>query len=219
MVRVECDFVSSGIQCPTLTTWTNSSPVLIGSNALLVVTNPIAGQARGFYRVKRLIPDDPWSANFDPVTGILTIVANDLDNIVIVSRDPAGNLKVNNGAVPITGGVPTVANTVLIQIFGRGGNDQLSLDESNGALPKANLYGEAGNDTLIGGSGADVLNGGTGSDTLLGKGGADSLLGGDDNDTSTGGDARRPVVRRRRGNDRSSGIPAMTPTSTRAATA
>ena len=56
---------------PALITWTNSSPVLIGSNALLVVTNPFAGEARGFYRVKRLPPDDPWSASFDPGTGIL----------------------------------------------------------------------------------------------------------------------------------------------------
>jgi hypothetical protein len=68
---------------PALTTWTNASPVFIGSNALLVVTNPIAGQARGFYRVKRLPPGDPWSVNFDPGTGILTIVANDLDNLVV----------------------------------------------------------------------------------------------------------------------------------------
>ncbi len=171
-----------------LTTWTNSSPVLNGNGGLLLVTNPIAAQNSGFFRVKRLIPEEPWSATFEPLTGVLTIVANDLDNIVIVSRDAAGNLRINNGAITITGGAPTVANTILIQIFGRGGHDQLGLDETNGALPKANLFGEAGNDTLTGGSGADVLNGGSGSDTLLGKGGADSLLGGDDNDTATGGD-------------------------------
>ena len=71
---------------------------------------------------------------------------------------------------------------------GGDGNDQLSLDEANGALPKANLFGEAGNDILTGGSGDDVLNGGPGSDTLLGKGGADSLLGGDGDDIVNGGD-------------------------------
>ena len=97
--------------------------------------------------------------------------------------------------------MPTVANTVLIQIFGRGGNDQLALDEANGALPKANLFGEAGDDMLTGGSGADVLTGGPGNDTLLGKGGSDSLLGGDENDTVTGGDGD-DVAQLGSGNDR-----------------
>ena len=55
------------------------------------------------------------------------------------------------------------------------------------ALPKADLLGGAGNDTITGGSGNDVLTGGTGNDTLLGKGGDDVLNGGDGNDTITGG--------------------------------
>jgi Flp pilus assembly protein TadG len=62
---------------------------LTGSGALLSVTNPFAGKSRNFFRVKRLIPDTPWSVNFDVGTGVLTIVANDLDNIVVVSRDAA----------------------------------------------------------------------------------------------------------------------------------
>jgi Ca2+-binding RTX toxin-like protein len=58
---------------------------------------------------------------------------------------------VNNGAVPIVGGTATVANTSLIQAFGQDGNDTISLDESFGALPNANLFGGPGNDTLTGG--------------------------------------------------------------------
>ena len=68
----------------------------------------------------------------------------------------------------------TVANTSLIQVFGQGGNDTITLNEANGALPAANLFGGAGNDTLTGGSGGDMLFGQAGNDTLLGKGGADS---------------------------------------------
>jgi hypothetical protein len=78
----------------------------------------------------------------------------------------------------VNGGTPTVANTTLIQVFGQGGNDTITLDEANGALPRANLFGGAGNDTLIGGSGGDMLFGQAGNDTLLGKGGADFLFGG-----------------------------------------
>ena len=54
----------------------------------------------------------------------------------------------------------------LIQVFGQGGNDTISLDETNGALPAAQLFGGAGNDTLTGGSGNDQLFGGAGNDTL-----------------------------------------------------
>jgi Ca2+-binding RTX toxin-like protein len=104
------------------------------------------------------------------------------------SRNAAGNILVNGGAVAIKGGTATVGNTALIQAFGLGGNDVITLDESQGALPAANLFGGAGNDTLIGGSGGDMLFGQAGNDTLLGKGGNDFLFGGSENDTLTGGD-------------------------------
>jgi Ca2+-binding RTX toxin-like protein len=127
------------------------------------------------------------SASFLPGAGVLTVLGDALDNTITVSRNAAGTLLVNGGAVPVTGGTPTVANTSLIQMFGLAGNDTLSLDETNGALPRANLFGGAGNDTLTGGSGADMLFGQAGNDTLLGKGGADLLFGGDGNDTLIGG--------------------------------
>jgi Ca2+-binding RTX toxin-like protein len=170
----------------SLTSWVNSGSVIMGQGGLFV-TNITGGSTNSFFRVKRLVPAGV-TADFDPVTGILTILGNDLDNVITVSRDAAGTLRANGGAITVLGGTPTVANTTLIQIFGRGGNDRLTLDEANGALPKANLFGEAGDDTLTGGSGADTLNGGPGNDTLLGKGGFDVLLGGPDNDTLTGGD-------------------------------
>jgi len=82
-----------------------------------------------------------------------------------------GQILVNGGAVNVVGGTPTVANLSLIQVFGQAGNDTITLDEANGALPKANLFGGAGNDTPTGGSGADQLFGQAGNDVLLGKGG------------------------------------------------
>ena len=127
------------------------------------------------------------TANFG--AGVLTETGDNSDNIITTSRDGAGTLLVNGGAVPIAGGPSTVANTTLVQVVGLDGNDTISLDESNGALPAANLSGGIGDDTLTGGSGADVLNGNAGNDTLFGKGGFDQLLGGDGNDTLTGGGA------------------------------
>src|SRR4051794_2250566 len=119
--------------------------------------------------------------------GVLTVLGDANDNTIAISRDAAGRILVNGGAITVLGGTPTVANTTLIQVLGLGGNDVLGLNEANGALPAANLFGGAGNDTLTGGSGADQLFGQAGNDTVLGKGGNDLLFGGSENDTLTGG--------------------------------
>ena len=122
-------------------------------------------------------------------SGQLSVIGDALDNSTTVSRDAAGAILVNGGAVATTGGTPTVANTSQIQAFGLAGNDVLTISETNGALPRANLFGGGGNDVLTGGSGADQLFGEAGNDTLLGRGGTDLLFGGEGNDTLTGGDA------------------------------
>jgi Ca2+-binding RTX toxin-like protein len=127
------------------------------------------------------------TASFIPGTGVLTVIGDSLDDLVTLSRDAAGNILINGGAVAIQGGTATVANTTLIQAFGLAGADSIQLDEANGALPAVNLFGGDGNDTLTGDSGNDQLFGGAGNDTLLGKGGNDFLFGGDGNDTLIGG--------------------------------
>jgi Ca2+-binding RTX toxin-like protein len=126
-------------------------------------------------------------ASFSPGSGILSVFDDNQNNTIVASRDTAGNILINGGAVTVTGGVATVANTGLVQVFGTGGNDTISVDEANGAMPAVQLFGGAGNDTLIGGSGTDQLFGGAGNDTLEGKGGNDLLFGGDGNDTLIGG--------------------------------
>ena len=99
--------------------------------------------------------------------GILSVFGDTLDNTITESRDAAGQILVNGGAVPVTGGTPTVANTSLVQIFGQGGNDTITLNEANGALPAANMFGGAGNDTLTGGAGNDTMDGGAGNDSFI----------------------------------------------------
>ncbi|HEX7131807.1 MAG TPA: calcium-binding protein [Iamia sp.] len=121
--------------------------------------------------------------------GVLSVVGDNANNTITVSRNAAGALLINGGAVQVQGGTATVANTQLIQVFGQGGNDTVTLSETNGAVPKASLFGGTGNDVLTGGSGRDQLFGQAGNDTVLGKGGFDFLFGGTENDTLTGGDA------------------------------
>ena len=129
------------------------------------------------------------TATFSAASGVLNVYGDSGDNTIEVSRNAAGAILVNGGAVAIVGGTPTIANTSLMNLFGLSGNDTLTLNESNGALPKANLFGGGGNDVLTGGSGADLAFGQSGNDTLLGRGGADMLFGGSNSDTLTGGDA------------------------------
>ncbi len=119
--------------------------------------------------------------------GVLTVTGDEHDNTLIVSRDAAGTILVNGGAVPVTGGVPTVANTSLIRILGLKGNDVLSVDDSNGPMPPSDLLGGEGDDTLTGSANNDELDGGPGNDTLAGRGGNDVLLGGPGNDSLIGG--------------------------------
>ncbi len=141
------------------------------------------------------------TATFNPIAGVLSVVGDNLNNNIVVSRNAAGNILINGGAISVVGGVPTVANTTLIQVLGQGGNDQISLDETNGVLPAANLFGGDGNDILTGGSANDLIFGQAGNDTLLGKGGVDQLFGGDGNDILTGGTGNDSVFGEN-GNDR-----------------
>jgi Ca2+-binding RTX toxin-like protein len=122
------------------------------------------------------------TASFSAATGILTVNGDAQNNTIVVSRDAAGTILVNGGAVAVQGGAATVANTTLIQVFGQAGDDRIALDETNGALPAAKLDGGDGNDTLIGGSGNDQLFGGAGDDSLFGGAGDDTLVGGAGND-------------------------------------
>jgi Ca2+-binding RTX toxin-like protein len=134
-------------------------------------------------------------------SGVLSVFGDDAGNSIVIARDAAGKILVNNGAIAVVGGTPTVANTASIRVFGLGGDDSIRLDEANGALPAAGLFGGADNDTLTGGSGGDQLFGQAGNDRLLGKGGVDLLFGGSENDTMTGGDADDQVFGES-GNDR-----------------
>jgi Ca2+-binding RTX toxin-like protein len=121
--------------------------------------------------------------------GVLTVIGDNAANSVEIGRNAAGTILVNGGAVPVNGGTPSVANTTLIQIFGLGGNDVLTMNEAGGALPRATLFGGFDHDILTDGSAASQLFGQSGNDILLGGGGIDALFGGDDNDVVVGGDA------------------------------
>src|SRR5829696_358190 len=65
--------------------------------------------------------------------GVLSTTGDNLNNSIAISRDAAGKLLVNGGAVSVVGGTPTVANTSRVQVFGLGGDDVITISELNGA--------------------------------------------------------------------------------------
>lgn len=148
---------------------------------------------------RRILP--AVTATFSAAQGVLTVIGDAQDNTIEVSANAGGTILVNSGDVAIKGGMATATNIKLIQIFGLGGNDNLSLKETNGALAKANIFGGSGNDIITAGSGNDQLFGESGDDTLLGKGGNDQLFGGDGNDVLTSGSGNDQVFGQS-GNDR-----------------
>lgn len=114
--------------------------------------------------------DQPPGARFSPTTGVLTILGTGGADLIVV-RAQAGAITVNGGAMPISGGVPTLANTVRIDVSARDGSDYVEIDSSGGTMPPARLFGGPGADLLIGGSGDDEVEGGPGDDiALLGDG-------------------------------------------------
>jgi hypothetical protein len=66
------------------------------------------------------------TASFAPAAGTLSVFGGAQNNTITVSRNAVGKLLINGGAVIVTGGTATVANTALIQVLGLGGNDTIA---------------------------------------------------------------------------------------------
>ena len=80
--------------------------------------------------------------------GVLTLAGDALDNTIQASRDAAGAILINGGAVVTQGGPPTIANTSVMNIAGNDGADTITLSETNGALPTASISGGFNKDAL-----------------------------------------------------------------------
>lgn len=118
--------------------------------------------------------------------GVLTVIGDEDDNIIMAGLNASNAIVINGGTVLITGGVPTMTNTTLIRILGMEGHDTIQVDGGS-SMPASELIGGEGDDTLFGSNGPDTMDGGPGNDTLTGRAGEDTLKGGTGHDTLNGG--------------------------------
>ena len=128
------------------------------------------------------------------------IVVDDANaNASVSFEDPDANLSQVGGPSCSGNGThlltcPGSPEERRIRVFGRGGDDDVSLFTSTAA--GSALFGEGGKDTLLagaaaalnGGSGDDQLSGGSGVQVMIGEGGDDLLQGLGSNDELDGGD-------------------------------
>jgi Ca2+-binding RTX toxin-like protein len=110
--------------------------------------------------------------------------ANDAIALRLAAGDP-GVVQVDLGDDGTADFSVPRAEIEKISIEGRGGNDRVRIDDSNGAFTNAiptMIDGGRGNDTIAGGAGAETLMGGPGNDTIDGNAGNDlsDLGSGDD---------------------------------------
>ena len=149
---------------------------------------------------------------------MLTVIGDSLDNSITISRDAAGTILVNGGAIAVTGGTPTVANTTLIQVFGLGGqrHDHAQRGQrraaarptcsaapattsspaarattSSSARPATTRCSARAASTCCSAAPSnDTLTGGDADDQAFGQGGNDRMIWnpGDDTDLNEGGD-------------------------------
>jgi Ca2+-binding RTX toxin-like protein len=133
---------------------------------------------------RRLLATVALSAN-----GILRVVGDDAlgDAFVLSLSDDEVSVVANGAPAQLF----DKAEVRLIRVHGRGGDDTVTIDETNGALgERVEIDGGAGNDILNGSAGAERITGGEGDDQINGNGGSDWINGAAGDDVITAGNGR-----------------------------
>lgn len=110
---------------------------------------------------------------FSVVGTTLTVEGDATDNLITV-QDNGTTVEIDDDGTIIDTG-EALGSLSFIRLFGRDGNDTLTMDVSLGSIVKGFIYGGLGDDILVGGDGDDTLSGENGADSLSGGGGRDSL--------------------------------------------
>lgn len=114
---------------------------------------------------------------------VLTVQTNAEDSNVTVVHN-SSNITVRDAITDMVWNYPRSQVSRLI-VSGSSGNDSFTSVGASGLV--VNLYGRGGNDYLEGDTGGNILVGGPGNDRIFGRGGNDTLKGYDGNDFIFGG--------------------------------
>jgi Ca2+-binding RTX toxin-like protein len=143
---------------------------------------------------RRLLSAGPTPVSLNG-SGQLRINGTNGPDVIRVSLEAADTAKLD---VTVNGSVTTfdVASVKRgIRVDGRGGNDDIRVDQTNGAISiPLNVQAGSGDDTVVGGAGDDRIDGSSGNDLLEGEAGDDSLLGGAGDDSINGGSGNDTAV-------------------------
>ena len=132
---------------------------------------------------RRVLP--AVTATFSAAQGVLTVMGDDLDNSIAVTRDAAGTLLVNGARHRNGPGRAGHRRQYQADPDLRHGRQRRFGLVSLGELAPALVNGGAGNDTITSGTGNDTLVGGAGDDIY--RLDTDTALGSDTIDESGGG--------------------------------
>jgi Ca2+-binding RTX toxin-like protein len=117
--------------------------------------------------------------------GVLTINGDAANNVLVVGQTTAHIVTLNGSKVLVRGASVPVVDVNVVRMAGGSGDDTLSFDETNGAMPAGKFVGDDGNDKLVGGSKDDNLIGNDGIDRSTGGRGDDTVSLGEDSDQFT----------------------------------
>ena len=135
-----------------------------------------------------LMATDPLAEHVTFEDGVMTILGTDADdNIQVIffgGNYPDGGPPVAvylNGYHVNFGLTEPMGTPAITKIIVRGGagNDRIYVGQM---VAPAELYGGAGDDSVMGGDGDDLIYGGSGEDWIIGGAGVDELSGGPDRD-------------------------------------
>ncbi len=156
---------------------------------------------------RRLLAGDTLAELVTTDAGVLRVEGTASDDVIAV-RQVESDLEVTMNDATFT--VPG-AQIHKIEVFGRAGNDQISIAENVGQAVHlegnegddvisaassggATILGGAGNDAIRGTDSRDRIDGGPGDDKIAGRGGNDYLRGGIGRDTIDGGEGNDSIM-------------------------
>ena len=109
------------------------------------------------------------------------------NDTILVDRNPTNAAQLRATVNGVVVGTRLEATVRAIRISGGRGDDSITVAIPGNTRITTQIYGNAGNDTIVGSDGRDSVFGGPGNDTVNGGLGNDTLRGGTDDDSLVGG--------------------------------